>query len=140
MGQLLLLLLLDDALFFILILIHSEKATFVLIMIKRIARFIFIAQLYKLSNINREIFFLSLLSAIASMTIGRIHKMIHEIRVVAIENIDICFPMAIIVTILKADFLGDHPFTRRGMSTRQPATQISTTVIRINRMINDFCA
>ena len=71
---------------------------------------------------------------------GNIHKIIHVIGVVAIENINICFPIAIIAAPIKADFPGDHPFTRRGMSTSQPAGCSSTTVIIINRIIDNLCA
>ena len=41
-----------------------------------------------------------------------IYKIIHVIGVVAIENINICFLPAVITIIIKADFPGDHPFTR----------------------------
>ena len=86
-------------------------------------------------------YFHGLLSAIASMTIGSIHKIIHVIGVVAIENINICFPIAIIITAaFKADFPGDHPFTRGGMPTRQPASSNGATVIIFNRTIDDLFA
>ena len=85
-------------------------------------------------------YFHDLLSAITSLTNGSIHKIIHVIGVVAIENINIYFPPAIINTITKADFPGDHPITGQRMSTRQPASSSGTTVIRINRIIDDLCA
>ena len=69
-----------------------------------------------------------------------IYKVIHKIFIVTIENVNICLITAIIAAVIKANCPGDHPFSWRGMPTIQPASYISTTVVTINRKINDFCA
>ena len=69
-----------------------------------------------------------------------IYKVIHKMFIVTIEDINICLPITIIKVVIKANFPGDHPFSWRGMLTRQPACCTSTTVVLINRSINDFCA
>ena len=89
---------------------------------------------------DNQIFYWWLLSAIAKVAIRCIHKVIHKVGIVTIENLNTRMIMAITAGSFKANCPGDHPFTRRRVPSRQPTSCISTTVIQSNRSINDLCA